>query len=222
VAAVSGTGYWGISLVRETAIDVAKTGSAIRNHIEAGVYNDLTRANISAIFTAKGDEQQNKADEFSRNSKLLKDRIEKARQFTVKPADRTLLNEENQLVDGYMNAGNTLVDAILHHPDSAAARLGPYLQQYKELQGKIESTSDQLQKGSQEAELSAMKRAGEATRAMFIICGVSLLLLFVIATRITIGITRPLDSFSVRFREMPSPMISPLVWMKTALTKLGS
>src|SRR2546430_3021348 len=41
-----------------------------------------------------------------------------------------------------------------------------------------------------------------ATRAMFIICGVSLLLLFVIATRITIGITRPLDAFSARFREM--------------------
>lgn len=36
VAAVSGTGYWGISTVREAAVDVAATGSAIRNHIEAG------------------------------------------------------------------------------------------------------------------------------------------------------------------------------------------
>src|SRR5439155_1452036 len=43
VAAVSGTGYWGISTVREAAVAVAITGSAIRNHIEAGVYNDLTR-----------------------------------------------------------------------------------------------------------------------------------------------------------------------------------
>ena len=199
VAAVSGTGYWGISTVREAAVDVAATGSAIRNHIEAGVYNDLTRANVSAIFTAKGDEQQNKAEEFSHNSKLLKDRIEKARQFTVKTSDR---DEESRLVDQYLNAGNALVETILHNPDSAASHLGPYLQLYKELQGKLESTSDQLQKGSDEAQVSATKQAGAATRAMFIICGVSLLLLFVIATRITIGITRPLDAFSARFREM--------------------
>src|SRR5438094_133418 len=199
VAAVSGTGYWGISTVRVAAVDVAATGSGIRNHIEAGVYNDLTRANVAAIFTAKGDEQQNKAEEFSRNSKLLKDRIEKARQFTVKTSDR---DEESRLVDQYLNAGNALVETILHNPDWAASHLGPYLQLYKELQGKLESTSDQLQKGSDEAQVSATKQAGAATRAMFIICGVSLLLLFVIATRITIGITRPLDAFSARFREM--------------------
>jgi hypothetical protein len=106
VAAVSGTGYWGVATVREAAVAVAITGSAIRNHIEAGVYNDLTRANVSAIFTAKGDEQQNKAEEFSRNSKLLKDRIEKARQLTVKPGDRALLDEESRLVDGIPECGN--------------------------------------------------------------------------------------------------------------------
>ncbi len=36
VAAVSATGYWGITSVHKTTIEVAATGSAIRNHIEAG------------------------------------------------------------------------------------------------------------------------------------------------------------------------------------------
>ncbi len=56
VASVSVTGYWGITSVEKTTASVAATSSAIRNHIEAGVYNDLTRADVSAVFQAKGDE----------------------------------------------------------------------------------------------------------------------------------------------------------------------
>ena len=59
VAGVSATGYWGITSVEKTTAEVAATGSAIRNHIEAGVYNDLTRTDTSAVFTEKGDAQQN-------------------------------------------------------------------------------------------------------------------------------------------------------------------
>jgi hypothetical protein len=72
VAAVSATGYWGITSVQKTTVEVASTGSAIRNHIEAGVYNDLTRTDVSAVFTAKGDEQQNKAEEFAQTQNCSK------------------------------------------------------------------------------------------------------------------------------------------------------
>src|SRR5438874_10484330 len=81
VASVSITGYWGIASGERTTSEVAATGSAIRNHIEAGVYNDLTRADVSAVFSAKGDEQQNKVEEFEQHGKLLQDRIAKARGF---------------------------------------------------------------------------------------------------------------------------------------------
>jgi hypothetical protein len=79
VAGVSVTGYWGITSVHQTTVQVAATGSAIRNHIEAGVYNDLTRTDTSAVFTEKGDEQQNKAEEFAQHGKLLQERLAKAR-----------------------------------------------------------------------------------------------------------------------------------------------
>jgi hypothetical protein len=65
VAALSATEYWGITTVQRATVEVSATGSAIRNHIEAGVYNDLTRADMSAVFTTKGDDQQNKTEEFS-------------------------------------------------------------------------------------------------------------------------------------------------------------
>jgi methyl-accepting chemotaxis protein len=178
VAAVGATGYWGMASVEKTSAEVADTGSAIRNHIEAGVYNDLTRTDTSAVFTAKGDDQQNAAEEFAQHSKLLKDRIAKARDLAVDPESRSMLDYEKRLSEQYVNAGTSLITAIIHDPSRASGLLGPDLQLYKELQGKIEETSDQLEKSSQKAELGAKKTASRAARAIFAICGMSLLMLF--------------------------------------------
>jgi methyl-accepting chemotaxis protein len=178
VGAVSVTGYWGITSVNKTTDEVAATGSAIRNHIEAGIYNDLTRADTSAVFTGKGDDQQNAADEFAQHCKLLKDRIAKAQDLTHDPASLSMLESERQLGDQYIAAGTALINAIIHKPGDAPALLGPDLQLYKDLQGKIEETSDQLGKSAKAAELKAKEVTREATRAMFGICGISLLILF--------------------------------------------
>jgi methyl-accepting chemotaxis protein len=202
VAGVSATGYWGISSVEKATGEVAATGSAIRNHIEAGIYNDLTRSDTSAVFTEKGDEQQNKAEEFAQHSKLLADRIAKARDLAADSASRAMLDQEKQLGGDYIKAGDALINAIIHNPSAAPGLLGPYLQLYKDLQGKIEATSDQLAKSAKDAELGADQTASRATRTMFTICGVSLLLLLAVAARITLSITRGLDSFSTQFRRM--------------------
>ncbi len=202
VAGVSATGYWGIVSVEKATATVAATGSAIRSHLEAGMYNDTSRADISAVFTQKGEDQQNKAEEFAQHSKLLEDRIAKARDLVTDPASRAMLDEEVQVSAQYVKAGQSLTDALVHHPAAAVAQLGPYLQLYKDLQGKIETTSDQLSKSAKDAELGAASWAAKATRAMFIMCGLSLFLLLVVAMRITLSITRGLDSFSGRFMAM--------------------
>jgi methyl-accepting chemotaxis protein len=202
VAAVSASGYWGITSVQKTTVEVAATGSAIRSHLEAGIYNDLTRADTSAVFTAKGDEQENKAEEFVQHSKLLQDRIAKARELAVDPASQSMLDAEKLLSADYVKAGSSLVDAIVHNPSAAPGLLGPYLQLYKDLQGKIEETSDQLATSAKASELGAANKAARATRTMFVMCGVSLLLLLLVASRITLSITHGLDSFAGQFKQM--------------------
>ncbi|HWY53153.1 MAG TPA: methyl-accepting chemotaxis protein [Terriglobales bacterium] len=202
VAGVSVTGYWGITSVHQSTTQVAATGSAIRNHIEAGVYNDLTRTDTAAVFTEKGDEQQNKAEEFAQHGKLLQERLAKARDLAVDAASQSMLDNEKQLSSQYVTAGNLLINAIIHNPSTAPGQLGPYLQLYKDLQGKIEETSDQLSKSAKEAELSATEKSARATHAMFVMCGISLLLLLIVASRITLSITHGLDSFSVQLKQM--------------------
>jgi hypothetical protein len=53
LAGVSATGYWGLMSVQRTTVEVAATGAAIRNHVEAGMFFDMTRDDIAAAF-AKG------------------------------------------------------------------------------------------------------------------------------------------------------------------------
>jgi methyl-accepting chemotaxis protein len=202
VTSVSITGYWGITSVEKTTAAVGATGSAIRSHLEAGIYNDSTRADVSSVFTQKGDEQQNKAEEFEQHGKLLLDRIAKARELANDPDSRTSLEAETQLAQQYVTAGHSLVEAIRKNPSAAMAQLGPYLQLYKDLQGKIEGTSDQLEKGAREAEKAASTRAARATRAMFLMCGLSLFLSLAVAIRVTLSVTRGLDSFSRKFMAM--------------------
>src|SRR5882724_7781847 len=202
VVSVSVAGYWGISTVHSASAEVAATGNAIRNHIEAGIYNDLTRADLSAVFKASAGEQQTKVEELAQHSKLLKERIVKARELVTDSDARSALDEESKLGEQYVSAASSLASAIVRDPNSATDQLGPCLQLYKGLQGKIETTSDQLQKVAANAELGATKMAANATRAMFIMCGVSLVLLLVVAIRIVRSITVPLDALSERFKEM--------------------
>jgi methyl-accepting chemotaxis protein len=202
VAGVSATGYWGITSVEKTNVQVSATGIAIRNHIEAGVYNDMTREDISALFTKKGQEQQDNVDNLTLHSKLVAQRIAAARESVIDPAIQSTLDEESHLVQQYISAADTLSKAIVHDPSTAASQVGPCLQLYKDLQQKIEDSGDQLEQGAKQAEISATSKAKRATRATFVMCGFSLVMLLAISTRITFSIIRPLDSFSTKFRSM--------------------
>ncbi len=202
VSTIGAAGYWGITTIKSTTMEVASTGSAIRNHIEAGIYNDLTRADISAIFTKTGDDQQNKADDLAQHSKLLRDRISKARNFARDTVSQQLLDEENKIAEQYSAVSNSLAAVIVKDPASAAGQLGPYLQLYKDLQGKIEAASDQLSKGAKDAEDGATRQAAMATRAIAIICSLSLIVLLVVAIQITSSIVSPLNALSMEFRNM--------------------
>jgi methyl-accepting chemotaxis protein len=200
VVAVSATGYWGITSVQKATTQVSATGMAIRSHIEAGTYNDMTREDISAIFAKKGQEQQDNVDNLALHSKLLAQGIAAARESVTDPAIQSALDDDGRLVQQYLNPADALATAIVR--DASKADSGPSLQLYRNVQEKIEDSSDQLEQSGKQAVINATSKAKRATRAMFAMCGLSLMLLLAVATRITLSITRPLDSFSTRFKAM--------------------
>jgi methyl-accepting chemotaxis protein len=200
VVAVSATGYWGITSVEKASAQVAATGMAIRNHIDAGTFNDMTREDMLAIYAKKGQEQQDNVDNLALHSKMLAEGIAKARESVTDPAVHSVLDEEGRLVQQYLSAADSLAKAMVR--DASKADLGPCLQFYQSVQEKIEDSSDQLEQSGKQALVNATGNAKRATHAMFATCGVSLMLLLVVATQVTLSITRPLDSFSTKFRAM--------------------
>ncbi len=192
VAGVSATGYWGITSVQRTTVEIAATGAAIRNHVEAGMYKDMTRDDISSIFTKKGQDRQDSLDNLSVHGKVLAQRVDAARDSVLNPALRTILNEESSLAQKYLSATDTLSQAVTHDSSSAAAATERCLELYKELDEKMEDTGDQLEQSAKQAELSANQKAVRATRAIFSICGISLLILFLNSFALVRTITQSL------------------------------
>ena len=200
VAAVSATGYWGITSVEHATTQVSATSMAIRSHIEAGVFNDMTWADISAIFAKKGQEQQDNVDNLALHSKMLAQGIAAARESATDPAIQSALDEEGRQVQEYLTAAEALSKDIVR--DSSKVDSGTCFRLYQAVQQKIEDSSDQLAESGKQAVTNATSKAKRATRAMFAMCGFSLLLLLVVGTWVALSITRPLDSFSSKFKAM--------------------
>ncbi len=202
VACVSVTGYWGITSVQKTTIDVAATGAAIRNHVEAGMYKDMTRDDISAVFTKKGQDRQDSLDNLSVHGKVLAQRVDAARDSVLNPALRTILDEESTLAQKYLNATDALSQAVTHDSSSTAAATEQCLALYKELDEKIEDTGDQLEQSAKQTELGATKKAARATHAIFLICGISLLILFLGSFALVRTITRSLQRLTLMIQDI--------------------
>jgi len=202
VGCVSATGYWGITSVEKTAGDVAATGIAIRNHIEARVYNDLSREDISAVIAKKGQDRIDSLNNLAANSKVLAQRVASAKEVATDPSVQSALAEESDLVQQYGNAIETFSKAVTQGSTVVAADAGPCIDIYIKLQDKIDDTSEQLEQAGKQAEARAGIQSRRATRATFVMCGLALFLLLAISTRVALGITRPLDSFAAKFRAM--------------------
>src|SRR5271156_642063 len=177
VACVSATGYWGIASVAKTTTQVGSLGVAIRNHVEGSMFNDLTRDDITAICTRKGQDQQDAEANLAAHAQLLADRTKAARAEVKDPTLQAALDGESQMVQEYASAGALLSKVISSDPPAAVAAAGKALQLYSGLQQEIQDTGDQMAKAAQEAERSATTKAARATHALLAICGISLLML---------------------------------------------
>src|SRR6185312_2652981 len=134
----------------------------------------------SAVFTKKGQDQQDGFDNLSLHSKMLEQRSTAARDAVTDPSLKATLNEEVDMVREYVNTANSLANAIIHNADkssyaSDAERFG---QLSNALSEKIEASTDELDQGATKSEEIALLKGTRATRISLLICGVSLLFLF--------------------------------------------
>jgi methyl-accepting chemotaxis protein len=199
VACVTATGYWGITSATKTTTQVAALGVAIRNHIEATAYNDMTREDIYAICTKKGQDQQDAIVNWATHSKLLVDRTSAARAAVTNPTLQATLDAEGRMIQEYQSAGDTLSKVIMNDPAAAAIAAGKALELYTALQQEMQDSGDQLDVSAKQTELSSGKKA---TRAMFVMGGLSLFLMLAGSYTSVRVISRSLSRLTLMIRDI--------------------
>lgn len=194
VVSVSASGYWGIRSVQKTTKQVAAAGIVIRNHIEAGMYSDMTREDVDAICSKKGQDQQDAIANWATHSKLLVERTAAARAAATDATLQATLEAEGKQVEEYQKAGDSLAKAIVSDPASAVALAGHVLELYTSLQQELQDMGDGIESSAKQAELSADKKGARATEVTFAICALSLLLLmgggFALVRTISLSLNR--------------------------------
>lgn len=204
LAGVSATGYWGIKSVQKMTFEVAATGAAIRNHVEVGPYNDMTRDDISGVFLKKGQEQQDSINNLELHTKELGQRATAARDAVTVPALKTALTEEVDMVQEYVGAANSLATAITHNSDksayaSEAQRFG---QLSNALSQKIDDSAEQLEQGAKGSEAIAASEGTRATRIIVSICGASILILFLSSFILVRTISQSLSRLTLMIHDI--------------------
>jgi methyl-accepting chemotaxis protein len=176
------TGLYGISQVAGELKTTSAMSSAIRNHLEASMFLDLTRGDVSKMMNATGDAQDSAASELADHQKLLRDRLTATLSLARSPKATAALQQESKGIESYLRAVSQIEQS---RKDSAAVSkvLGDFLQGYQDLRNAMDGTNDILQGDSKLAEEIADRVVRRLKLAIGAICIVSSLILLVIASR---------------------------------------
>jgi len=195
------TGLIGISQVAGELETTGAMGSAIRNHLEASMFLDLTRADVSKMMNSADDAQDSAAAELADHQKLLRERISATVSLARSPKATTALQAESKAIDSYLRAVSHIMES---RKDAAAVSkvLGDFLQGYQDLRNTIDTTNDILQGDSKLAEQIAGRVVKRSKLAIGGICIVSSLILLIIASRTAREINKRLGLITELLKKM--------------------
>jgi methyl-accepting chemotaxis protein len=195
------TGLQGISQVAADTSAVTALIAPIRNHLQAGIFLDITRADVSKMMTASKDAQDGVAAEVADHQKLLAERFAAANSYSGGGAAGDALQKEKMAVDAYQT---NLTQLIASRKDPAAAMkvMGDFLRGYQDLRDQMQNTDDAL---AGEAKAAENRVAAVVRRSNIVIasmCLLSSLLILVIASRIAQTMNARLGNVIGRLKGM--------------------
>jgi methyl-accepting chemotaxis protein len=197
------TGLYGISNVASGIDDVGATSSAIRNHMEASMFLDLSRGDLAKTMTAAGDAQDTAAAEFADHSKLFQERLTQALQLTREAKAKAVLEKEQSSAEAYL-ASAAKISAVRKNPAEAAPLFGPFLQGYQDLRTAMDANNDMLAEASKKSQSDAARVVRISKLAILVMRGVLSVLLLLIAATTARDINRRLATIIEWLKQMAS------------------
>jgi methyl-accepting chemotaxis protein len=200
------TGLLGIRSVSGSVQAVSATGGAIRLHVEAGMFLDRSRGDLSKLLTAAGAAQETASADLVESDRLLSDRLNAALALTSDPDLRAAIQQEITLASNYVNTAARI--AANPSDTSSMSLLGDVLRSYQTLRNKMDAENDKLQEQSRLSEEAAARVAGRSRLAIVLMFVLSALLLFTSAFILTREVKRRLAVVVERLRELAEGKLS--------------
>jgi methyl-accepting chemotaxis protein len=169
--------------------------------MEASIFLDMTRADVSKVFMASADSQDAAAAELAEHERLLRDRFASTVSISHGAAIRAALDKEKSAVEDYLGKLENIL-AVRENQSAAAPLLGDFLQSYQDLRNNMDGLNDQLQAEAQRSQSDAARVVARSKIVILFIGGLSSLLLFIIAFSTARQVHRRLASMTERIRSM--------------------
>jgi len=199
--AVGLTGAWGITRVAAGIDDVGRTSAVVRDHIQASIFVDWSRADVSKMLTTSGDSQDTAASQLADHLRLLKSKLSEATSLEHDPAIQAALDQEDKVAEQYVaNAGK--ISGVRAQPAQAMQVLGPFLRNYQDLLNMMDATNDKLQAESRQTESQARIVVQRSHLGIIVFCIASSVFLFAIAFGITRQINRRLAELIRKLKHL--------------------
>lgn len=200
-AAIGIFGYRDIATVAKGIASVAETSAAMKSHLEAGMFLDLTRADVSKVFTADGEHRDNAVSELQQHVALLKERAGLIHTTHLNSDAQKALEHESDSLSKYLAELDSLV-AARDNPSAAVNQFGTFLQTYQDLRGEMDAMADTLQAEVKQTSDRSNAVVYHSKLAIAGVCFASSAILIFFAITIIRAINRPLAAVVLRLQAL--------------------
>jgi methyl-accepting chemotaxis protein len=194
-------GLNGISKIVDQIENINATTYAVRPHIEATLFLDFTRADISRMLTANGEMQENANSELGEHGKLLSERIETAIAKTHDPQIRASFEAEKRSADDYLSKLAKISEGR-KNPAQVMPLVGPLLLNYQDLRASLDKTNDQVEAAFKKSDAEAVRVVQTAKTIILATCVLFWILIALIAVGTTRDINRRLSNLIDHLKRM--------------------
>jgi len=202
-AAIGLAGMQGILQVSGEIQRVTATSSAIRSHMEAAQFLDMTRTDLSKMLQASGDAQDTAAAELGDHEKLAQDRLDKTISQTQGSEAVVALRAENKAVSEYF-AKTSEVSNSRKKAGEAMGKLGGALQSFVDLRNMEDGVNDKLEAESSRSEADANHTVNRSKLTIAAIALAASFISFAVAFLTARNINRRLRQMILWLQKMAS------------------
>jgi methyl-accepting chemotaxis protein len=195
------SGLYGISKVARGTADISRNGDAIRNHLEATAFLDVTRSDLSKVLVATEDSRDDRYAELVDHAKLLSDRMAQVLDLTQAISVHGNLQDESGKLQDYLDQINR-ISSLRAKPAEAMPLMGPFVQSYSDLRNTMEQGNDLLQAQSKRDAADSARVVKLSEEILALICVCSLLILSFISVSTARNIANRLALIVLRLKQL--------------------